>query len=262
MTQRGPIPGKYEPMVHRAFKVALDRTRAQLEQLILSLKSEDGTIEGGALNITRIANAAATLVSTIDGAGFSQAIDVQAQAIRDIAFDVLKEYPDELPARFSADSQAAMEMLVAGADADVTSAMQSMASSVAAMLRAAALGGVKVAELLARVGAQLSLSEAQILTISTSAMHSFAASVTIQQSKEAGVEWYVYLGPNDSVTREWCGHWVGRRGRLEDFEATSNQWGRGKQPLPVATWRGGYNCRHELTPLFGEDILKWPEGPG
>lgn len=261
MSQRGPIPSKYEPNVQRAFKVALDRTRTQLEQLILSLQSTDGIIDGGALNITRIANAAATLVSTIDGAGFSQAIEVQAQAIRDIAFDVLKEYPDDLPAKFSADSQAAMEMLVAGADADVTSAMQAMASSVAAMLRAAAMGGVKVADLLARVGNVLGLSEAQILTISTSALHSFSASVTIQQSKEAGVEWYVYLGPNDPSTREWCGHWVGRRGRLEDFEATADQWGRSKQPLPVGTWRGGFNCRHELVPLFGDDVQKWPEGP-
>jgi hypothetical protein len=103
--------------------------------------------------------------------------------------------------------------------------------------------------------------QARARALITTTIHSFYNSVTVTEATDLGIEQFALIGPDDSVIREWCEHWVERRGTIAQFEATAAQWGRENQPLPVAAWRGGWNCRHDLVPLFDEDLKQYEEGP-
>jgi hypothetical protein len=78
---------------------------------------------------------------------------------------------------------------------------------------------------------------------------SFNSLIRISHGQDEGVEYYLYLGPNDSITRCWCKHFVGRLVTLDDLRESQDRWGRANQPKPVEAYRGGYNCRHQLVPV-------------
>jgi hypothetical protein len=251
----------YELVVDRAFRAAIANVRVYLQGIIRSLKRDGDLIARDAQNILAIDNASRTLALTIQGLGMDDALRTETEALNSMARGILSEYKGQLDERYSAESLASIQMLAEGADQQITSAMGVLAEGVAAMLRAAALGGTNVVQLLADVETRLLLGEANVLTIAITTLHSFSTSVTVAHSKEAGVEWFAYIGPDDPSTREWCRHWVGRRGTLAMFEASADQWKHGSQPGPVEVYRGGYNCRHDLVPLFAEDLANCPEGP-
>jgi len=55
-------------------------------------------------------------------------------------------------------------------------------------------------------------------------------------------ELFVYLGPLDQVTREWCEERVGKVFSRAEIDEMDN----GQLPTPMLT-SGGYNCRHAFT---------------
>jgi hypothetical protein len=254
-------PMAYELVVERAFRAAIANARLYVQGVIRGLNTEGKVITRDAQNILAIDNASRALFVTLQGLGIDEAIQTEAQALNDMAHGILVEYEGNLDPRYSEESLASIQMLAEGADQQITMAMGTMSEGVAALLRASVLGGTDVLQLLGDVETRLLVGEANLLTIAITTLHSFSTSVTIAHSKEAGVEWFGYIGPQDDITREWCQHWVRRRGTLAMFEASAGQWGHASQPGPVESYRGGYNCRHDLIPLFAEDLKDWPEGP-
>lgn len=91
-------------------------------------------------------------------------------------------------------------------------------------------------------------SAAHVVTAFDTGLASFDRSVMTQVASDAGVEWFVYDGPSDDLTRPYCRARVGFRFTLSQLNATPNDTG----PNPPATFCGGYNCRHRLTPLVSQ----------
>ena len=60
---------------------------------------------------------------------------------------------------------------------------------------------------------------------------------------------FVYTGPEDVITRPFCKALVGKAVRKQDIQKLKNGQG-----LPVARYRGGYNCRHALVPVASEFV--------
>lgn len=69
-------------------------------------------------------------------------------------------------------------------------------------------------------------------------------SVSAEIAKEANIRYYLYTGPLDGLTRDFCS-------ALVDKVVSENQMKRLRngQGLPVKTACGGYNCRHSWTPV-------------
>lgn len=68
----------------------------------------------------------------------------------------------------------------------------------------------------------------------------------------AGIDLYVYDGPDDGVMRPFCALLVGRIVTLQDLDAMENG---DSQPKPVSRYLGGWRCRHSLSPItVGEGL--------
>lgn len=90
----------------------------------------------------------------------------------------------------------------------------------------------------------------QVETELNTALQGFSRTVTVQKSKELGFELFRYLGPDDDVTRPFCEDLLSKSPAiytLKEIESMDNGQG-----LPVITFGGGYNCRHQWRPISPE----------
>jgi hypothetical protein len=76
-------------------------------------------------------------------------------------------------------------------------------------------------------------------------------SMTLSKSEELGLELFVYLGPDDDITRPFCEARVGQVFTRQEID----EWDNG-QGLDAAIYCGGYNCRHQLSPISEEDAKR------
>ena len=82
----------------------------------------------------------------------------------------------------------------------------------------------------------------------------FSRSVLVGKSKDLGFELFIYLGPDDEVTRPFCERLLDRDPPIytaDEIEEMDNEQG-----LSVMTYGGGYNCRHEWSPISEEDAIE------
>jgi len=72
----------------------------------------------------------------------------------------------------------------------------------------------------------------------------FGRAVTASIAEEAGLNLYLYTGPDDGLTRKFCSPLVGKVVSESQMKKLNNGQG-----LPVRTGGGGYNCRHSWSPI-------------
>lgn len=99
-----------------------------------------------------------------------------------------------------------------------------------------------------------------ITELDTAAL-SFSRSVTANKAQELGLEYFVYSGPNDKVTRPFCDYLLGDSAKLPakvniPVQRDSRVYTRDEisrmdngQGLNVLTFCGGWNCRHQFRPI-------------
>lgn len=74
----------------------------------------------------------------------------------------------------------------------------------------------------------------------------FSRSVNLYKAQDLGLDRFLYVGPDDSVTRPFCQERVGNIYTMDQI----SEWDNG-QGLPASIYLGGYNCRHRLAPVRG-----------
>lgn len=90
----------------------------------------------------------------------------------------------------------------------------------------------------------------QVKTEMNTAMATFARTVTAKKGIDAGFELYLYIGPEDDVTRPFCDELLDKDPpiyTLEEISAMDNEQG-----MDVFSSGGGYNCRHQWRPVTVE----------
>jgi hypothetical protein len=60
-------------------------------------------------------------------------------------------------------------------------------------------------------------------------------------AEDNGIEQFQYVGPRDQSTRPFCDRHLGEVKTKKEWDSLDNG-----QISPVSTFRGGYNCRHQL----------------
>lgn len=100
-------------------------------------------------------------------------------------------------------------------------------------------------------------------TLANTLTSSFDRTVSNRMAKKAGIDTFVYLGPDDDVTRPFCAAVLHGEGD-SDFNIpsvdsdppiyTSEQIAEmdNGQGLPVDQYGGGYQCRHSFRPISVE----------
>lgn len=66
----------------------------------------------------------------------------------------------------------------------------------------------------------------------------------IEKAKKAGITKFLYVGPDDEITRPFCAERVDKVFTQDEIDSWDNEQG-----LPAAIYCGGYNCRHHLRPI-------------
>jgi hypothetical protein len=260
-------PGSIEPRVVNALLSAFGNLDAYLRNIIKELHTEDGIILRDQFNLSRMDSIIRTLRVDMEALGYRQAIRTQLEGLSELhqealaKMKALKKKGANVPKEFSTESEAAIRMLLIGAEQELIAVAETAASTMGQVLRRSTMGNTDFSDLLIELQDLMGKTKQSALTLARTTLHSFNSMITVQYAEEAEIDWFVYMGPDDDITRIWCNHWVGLRGTLNMFQKTSHQWGRQKQPNPVSAWRGGWNCRHRLVPVFGDDLKKYKIGP-
>lgn len=95
--------------------------------------------------------------------------------------------------------------------------------------------------------------EANIRTELNTAVMAFNRTVTAKKAEELGIELFLYVGPDDRITRPFCDKLLNKNPPIytrSEISALNNGQG-----LDVFTYGGGYNCRHHWRALT-EDKAK------
>ena len=78
----------------------------------------------------------------------------------------------------------------------------------------------------------------------------FDRAINMNMALEAGAEKFVYIGPDDDVTRDHCDKHVGRTMTVDEIrKAWEGSWSGKREGSPFVV-AGGYNCRHHWSPTF------------
>jgi hypothetical protein len=86
------------------------------------------------------------------------------------------------------------------------------------------------------------------------ATSAFYQTVINRQAGALGLDLWVYEGPEDDITRPFCQDLIdgGRVYTSEEIAGMANG-----QDLPVETYGGGYNCRHQWSPISEADAKEF-----
>lgn len=78
----------------------------------------------------------------------------------------------------------------------------------------------------------------------------FDRAINMNMALEAGAERFVYIGPDDEVTRDHCDKYVNRTLTLDEIrKAWEGSW-KGKREGSPFVVAGGFNCRHHWSAEF------------
>lgn len=169
---------------------------------------------------------------------------------REIPLVIKEALASDYPAlgQFAPQIEADLQRVLAGQVDEIASQLgPSIADDLARAAREQIMGGSVVAELEARIAEQLDVSLGRVSVLlerTVREVHDESMRRSGQAASEVlGEEIvYVYVGPDDSVTRDYCDARVGRY--LDQAEAD------GLDP------RQRFNCRHSLAPILKSEAEK------
>lgn len=81
-------------------------------------------------------------------------------------------------------------------------------------------------------------------TIVRTSVHAFERETNNEMATAAGIETFIYVGPDDNLTRPFCDEHIGD---IKTFDEWASITAPGS-PGPVPVWGAGYNCRHSIVP--------------
>jgi hypothetical protein len=105
-------------------------------------------------------------------------------------------------------------------------------------------------ELVERLDATVS----QATTLVDTSLMSVDRKVYLTQAQESGFGLFLYAGPQDRITRDWCEPRVGKAFFADELDSEENDTG----PQPASVYGGGWRCRHRWEPLTATEALRYP----
>lgn len=88
---------------------------------------------------------------------------------------------------------------------------------------------------------------ANLNTELNTAIMAFNRTVTVKKAQDIGFDLFLYIGPDDKITREFCHGLLSKTPpiySIDEINAMDNEQG-----INVFTGGGGYNCRHHWRPV-------------
>lgn len=234
-------------------KADLERQIARTQEL-LERRLRDGLLDEGVEAARRVGDELADLLKK----NFNAVIDGYEAASAAVGERTLETLAAAgIPEAFVTQSITSLRLQVDGTLADITTLSREAQAELRTLIVDTVRSQVPPGEALQALTDKLNGAAAKVATHVDTGIAAFDREVVIQSSEAAGVEWFLYDGPLDQLTRPYCDARVGKRFTLASLDAVDNDTG----PNPPSRYCGGWNCRHRLTPLLlQEEIDSYPIG--
>lgn len=191
--------------------------------------------------------------------------------LKSVVGEIREAYRDELgglAARFSdvglettisSFDKAGVKALIKNDVSRVTKLISPYIDDVGSTLMRAVIAGEKpqVSDILAKTTDVL---EYQIETEVNTMLSAFSRTVAANRAEELGLELFLYVGPDDKITRDFCAEVLRREPPIYTREEIGDL--DNEQGLDVLTYGGGYNCRHQWTAISEELAKEMGYGEG
>ena len=224
----------------RELGIVLDLLKTRIRFLVRRLQSQNGRVIATQNNLALALRLRSDLLAALEQAGYSQlALAAVDEPLDRLALSVLGGAADRVAlGAYDVDALAAMkeirlaQLLLVGED-------------IAVQLWRVTLDGVlgtrPVLDLVDDIADALDISERQARTLYDTMTSTFSRQVGQIGTTGEPDEAFLYVGPDDDKTREFCKERVDQVFSRKAIEEMDN----GQMPNPMLTG-GGYNCRHQF----------------
>lgn len=263
MTDKYSIPDAYESRVTDSLRRAFTNMRAYLLDQLDELQWSNGMLEHSAFNVAQIESVIDSLRDEAEKLGFGDAVDAELDSMKGI-IDMIRDEAQDTFDRFDGFTDATQAMtssLLRKTSRAMWSVPDVVANDIEDILVGSTTGTLRMGTAVKAISGKLDIRQDQAVTLASSSLTNFHRQVRTTNGDEAGIKWWLYDGPKDQVNRHFCLALVGKRYTLEQLERLKGSFKRDEKLIPVATWLGGYNCRHHLVPLQGPAVSRYKIGP-
>lgn len=254
-------------MANRLLKSRIKASEAQVKSFVLQLERfierELGTIladvKAGKVEAKEAARLLGKLFSELEKAGLKDEV-ARAKSLYSEALDNVKDDFIDLGVKnpFTDADQATVNALVNADLSRVPARVQQYTTDIRASMMRSILGGEQVsfAALHATLGGKMA---GWLETELNTSLQAFSRTMTANKAEELGFELFIYLGPDDGITRPFCERCLDGRApgvaarKAPIYTRAEISRMRNGQDLDVMVFGGGYNCRHQWRPISEED---------
>lgn len=237
----------------------LSATDAQIEAFVLRLEKfldlhlEEivGKVEIGDTSGTDAARILGSMFTELENAGLEKQVGklkaIFAEELRFVRDEFIERDIDE---PISADTdRAAVDLLINNSLEKVSTKIQQYGLNIQSTVMQAVVTGQKpdYKELKTKFG---NVAASQIRTEVETSIATFNRTITVNKAIELGFKLFVYLGPDDNVTRDFCKRVLDKNPPIYTIDEINDM--DNDQGLPVFSAGGGYNCRHQWRPISEE----------
>lgn len=168
--------------------------------------------------------------------------------LRELYADELQFIQDEFEEQdreevFSSSDTGIIEALIDNGIEKVATEVKSMGLNIQAIVMHTVLTGEEVS----KADILKAKLPATVYTEINTALMVFNRTVTANKADELGFDLYLYVGPDDKITRPFCKELLNKNPAIYTREEISRM--RNDQTADVMTTGGGYNCRHHWRPI-------------
>lgn len=126
------------------------------------------------------------------------------------------------------------------------------AASLISDMLGASMSATRLEDLTARIGKQLDTTVARASAEAVTKLATFDRTAGEEAAQAAGLDLRIYMGPQDGITRPFCGALVGKVLTTEQIAELDN----GQTPEGVIFSAGGYRCRHSWLAISESTVAR------
>jgi len=256
-------PQSFELAISSSLDKAFRNMRAFLLDQLDELQWSDGLLVHNAFNVSQIESVVDNLREEAERLGFGDVVDQELDSMKGIIELIQEEAGDQFDGfgSFTDATRAMVSSLLRKTSRALWSVPDIVANDIEDLLVGSTTGTLRFGGAVKAITRKLDVRQDQATTLATTSLTNFHRQVRTTNAKETGIKWYLYDGPKDPANRLFCLELAGKRYTLEQLERLKGSFKRDPKLVPVATWLGGYNCRHQLVPLQGPAVSRYKIGP-
>jgi len=225
------------------FAASLEKVMGEMDNRVVDLLA-GAKIEGGIVDATTILNSKAQMISALQGAGYGELVNDHAKGYTTIVAKVkeviAKEGGDVT--KFTAAEAGTLQQIALADVQGLNAVAEKTVDELRLNLYRSALSGQPFSKLVENVRETLDGKlKKYAYTYANTANLQFSGETVRVMGEALDADIWEVIGPDDEVTRDECSEALADPVRTKDEWIAADYWGG----TP-----GGYNCRHQLIPVF------------